>query len=382
MIRLVSTSSNYPHSADPRNGNVVFRLIKEIDRNRYRLTHVAPRPWVPPGLSRLGGRFVPRGSLINVEADFEVIRPGYFRMPRAMFPRAVGVSYAHAVKRSLQEENDVDIFLAHMAFPEGDACRRISSCIGKPYVVTIRNSDLIKCRNSSLYKDIVRHVVSDARSIVVPSVSIKNKVESRFGVHAHFVPNGFDPFVLQSKEPSCKTRVLSIGRLLPTKGIDTTIRAAAKLSEIRGGQIELRIAGDGPDRARLERLIVQLGCEQRVTLLGSLSRDEVGQLLRWADIMCLPSTEETFGLVYLEALSAGVPIIGCRGQGVCGTIPERKGIRFVQPGSVLETVEAISGLEAQPLNFNDRQSLASIASGFSWENAASAYEKIIQDSVS
>ncbi|WP_327681931.1 glycosyltransferase [Kitasatospora sp. NBC_00458] len=93
-----------------------------------------------------------------------------------------------------------------------------------------------------------------------------------------------------------------VGRLVPGKRFPVLVRALAELD----GAARLVLVGEGPERAALERLAVELGVRERLLLTGE--RDDVPELLTALDVLAAPSTEETFGLGVLEGLAAGLPV--------------------------------------------------------------------------
>lgn len=104
--------------------------------------------------------------------------------------------------------------------------------------------------------------------------------------------------------------VLAIGRLVYYKGFETLVEAARWLP----AEYQVLIVGDGPLRGRLQGLIDAVGCSGRVRLLGRLSDAQIGALMRQATVFCLPSIErsEAFGVVQVEAMRAGVPVVATR----------------------------------------------------------------------
>jgi glycosyltransferase involved in cell wall biosynthesis len=121
--------------------------------------------------------------------------------------------------------------------------------------------------------------------------------------------------VRPERRPQEIGRVLAVGRLTRQKGFDVAIRAFAPVSaQIPGARLE--IAGEGEERPFLSRLIRELGLVGSVTLLGQ--RDDVSELMQRADVLVHPARWEGFGLVLLEAMSAGLPIVASR----VGAIPE------------------------------------------------------------
>lgn len=115
-----------------------------------------------------------------------------------------------------------------------------------------------------------------------------------------------------------RLRCLCVSRLISEeslKGIPTLLRAAQRLAPDRW---EIIIAGDGDARQGLERQARTLGVDDRVQFLGWVSDDRRTQLYAECDVFCLPSAQEGFGIVFLEAMVAGRPCVGA----AAGAIPE------------------------------------------------------------
>lgn len=100
-------------------------------------------------------------------------------------------------------------------------------------------------------------------------------------------------------------RVLSMTRLVEGKGIDAVIRALALLDK----QYTLIIAGTGALECQLKELVRDLSLNDRVTFVGWVDYTKKFELLEGADVFCLPSRNDSFGMVYLEAMAVGVPIV-------------------------------------------------------------------------
>jgi glycosyltransferase involved in cell wall biosynthesis len=121
----------------------------------------------------------------------------------------------------------------------------------------------------------------------------------------------------------CRYRVLSLGRMVRRKGIDDTIRAVAQIPDtellIAGGPSRQELCSD-PEGARLQELIAELGVPDRVRLLGQVRRSEVPDLVCSSDVVaCLP-WYEPFGIVPLEAMACGVPVLGSAVGGLLDTV--------------------------------------------------------------
>jgi ABC-type polysaccharide/polyol phosphate export permease len=139
--------------------------------------------------------------------------------------------------------------------------------------------------------------------------------------------------------------VLACGRLVPYKGFDVLARAAV------GRNFEVWIVGEGREHERLQQLIKELGVEDRVRLLGSVPDSERVRLMCIADVFAIPSVTnaETFGLVQLEAMAAGRPIVN---TSLDTAVPRvaRHGMEAVTvpPGDSEQLGEAIDSLIADP----------------------------------
>jgi glycosyltransferase involved in cell wall biosynthesis len=140
-----------------------------------------------------------------------------------------------------------------------------------------------------------------------------------------------------------RMRVLAIGRLTYYKGFDTLIRAAA---DVPG--IELAIVGEGEERPRLERLLDGLGRPAHIRLLGQADDAACQRLLGSCDVFCLPSRERTeaFGIVLMEAMRYGKPIVASRlaGSGVTWVACENENAVLVRPDDAPALAAALAGL--------------------------------------
>ena len=109
--------------------------------------------------------------------------------------------------------------------------------------------------------------------------------------------------------------VLSVARLYPRKRLVDLLHAAARLRACASA-LEIRIVGRGPEWASLVELHARLGLGDSVRLLGNLSRERLAEEYVNADLFCLPSVQEGFGIVFLEAMAAGLPVVACRAAAI------------------------------------------------------------------
>ncbi|MFM1769436.1 MAG: hypothetical protein RJA22_1965 [Verrucomicrobiota bacterium] len=144
-------------------------------------------------------------------------------------------------------------------------------------------------------------------------------------------------------------RVLTVARLVEAKGIDVALRAVARLAPACPG-LSYEVIGEGPCRAELERLAGALGVADRVTFLGGCTQERVLAALGNADVFLLPSvvgrdgTEETQGVVLLEAQAMGLPVVASRIGGIPESVAEGESGFLVSERDPEALARALGGL--------------------------------------
>ncbi len=145
--------------------------------------------------------------------------------------------------------------------------------------------------------------------------------------------------------PAGRRVIGAVGRLSPEKAFDDLVRAVAELTA-RGLDLELWIAGDGPERQALERLVVELGVGERVRLLGH--RGDTLELYRAMDVYVLSSRKEGLPNALLEAMALELPVVATRIAGVPQLIDDGANGLLVDPGAPGQLVAALERLLADP----------------------------------
>jgi phosphatidylinositol alpha-1,6-mannosyltransferase len=180
--------------------------------------------------------------------------------------------------------------------------------------------------------------------------------------------------------------LLSVGRLIPRKGMDLVLEALPKVLKQCPDMI-YKIVGDGPDRSRLEQLSLELGVDEAVDFLGYAENGDLPSIYQSADIFVLPSREmkdessiEGFGIVYLEASACGLPVIAGRSGGAVEAVIEGETGILVDPYDSEILGEAIIYLIDDP----DRRARMGMAGRewvvreMNWVRAASEIYKLLE----
>jgi glycosyltransferase involved in cell wall biosynthesis len=194
--------------------------------------------------------------------------------------------------------------------------------------------------------------------------------EAGFRVPVAVIPNGIDIPEERVEMPglASKRRLLFLGRLHPTKGIDALLRAWTVVAP-RFADWELAIVGpdDGGHRPRLESLAAELRAP-RITFVGPLYGDAKHRALSAASLFVLPTHTENFGIAVAEALAAGLPAIVCRGAPWQGLERERCGW-WIENGvdPLISTLEEALALPSPVLTDMGLRGRAWMRRDFSWE---------------
>jgi teichuronic acid biosynthesis glycosyltransferase TuaC len=267
--------------------------------------------------------------------------------------------YARLLRRvrELHSAKPIDVIHAHAALPCGHAAALLSRRLDIPFVVTVHGLDVFHTSFLGGLPAIWRgeasvNVYGAARSVICISGKVQEIL--RAGVpaetHSAVVYNGVDPGLFS---PALATsgpldpEILIVGNLLRSKGHELVFRALANLRS-SFPQLRCRIIGEGPDRALFESLTRDLGIEKQVQFVGRQSRSQVAAAMRRCSVFVLPSRNEGLGCVYLEAMSCGKPVIGCRGQGIDEVMEHAKNGWLVPADGLEELVQGLSALVGSP----------------------------------
>lgn len=208
-----------------------------------------------------------------------------------------------------------DVIHGHSAMWGGYAAMVAAAEIGRPYVITEHASSIMTLKVARSARTRLRAAYRNAARVIAVSNSLKSSVDCLSGRDTSLVmPNTVDCnyFSLPPSPRAGRPFVfLSVGDLVPSKRIDLLIHAFSRVHQ-QNRNTRLVIAGAGTERARLEDLANRLRVDGAVEMTGALSRAAVRQQMWEANALVMPSDFETFGVVLIEAMSTGLPVIATR----------------------------------------------------------------------
>jgi phosphatidylinositol alpha-1,6-mannosyltransferase len=147
-------------------------------------------------------------------------------------------------------------------------------------------------------------------------------------------------FAHVAQPPADRPTVLCVARLYPRKRVEDLLEAARILRQ-RIPDVQVRIVGRGPEWTRLQGLHRQLDLRDAVVFLGEVPRVTLAVEYARAHCFCLPSVQEGFGLVFLEAMAAGLPVVACRAAAVPEVVVDRGTGLLVEPRRPAEVAGAL-----------------------------------------
>lgn len=251
------------------------------------------------------------------------------------------------------------------------------------YVVTLRNTDINYTRTNFLTSFIYNLTLKYSSNIIVKTVPYSKFIPSKYTSKLVMIPNGLNNFwinnlncVSSQKKVSEPFIIVIVADFYSNKNIDILIYAVKNLI-INGFNIKLRIAGNkiGDSVEFYSSLIKKYN--SFVEYVGILNNNSLLNFYRSADIFCMCSKNETFGLVYLEALSQGIPIVYTSNQGIDGWVNEEYGIS-IEP-TVNNIENALSKIILNNWKFLPPDII--FFNRFKWQNISLEFEHIYSNNL-
>ena len=229
--------------------------------------------------------------------------------------------YKKRIKQYIERFGIPDLVHAHFALPDGYFAYLIHKKLQVPFIISFRKSDmkLLNQSQSSNTVKLMKETLSNAKQIIVHNAA-QQEALSTLGFKSILMAHGIEENFVKPKEAlnnSNRITIVSIGELIEQKRIDWVIKAVTDYSGSK--DLTLKIAGEGPMHQAWKSLI---GEKKNITFLGQISHDKINELLQQSDIFALPSYNETFGLVYLEAAAHQNAVIATKGTGIWGHFKE------------------------------------------------------------
>ena len=314
-MHIMFIPSWYSNVRNKVHGSFFKEQALELQKAGVKVTVAYNEVWP---LTMLGKIHEEKGLKYNVEDGLKTYRyKNYNYIPKnplmfKVFNKRMEKLYKEIVKK----EGVIDIIHAQSSLWGGISAAYIAEKYNIPLVITEHSSVERGPYVKKSYIPFICDSYKKAQKVITVGNGLKNEIESLSGRQdIEVIGNLVDlsKFTIKKRIKNEKFIFFSLAFLEGEKGFDTLIKAFAK--KFKDKEAMLYIGGDGSQRAWLEALAQENGVKKQIIFLGALSRDDVAKWMNKCDCFVLPSRYETFGVVYIEALASGRPVIGALNGG-------------------------------------------------------------------
>lgn len=358
MHILIVPTERFVSDEDPISGIFQYHQALALHRAGIKVGLVAPAPRSLRGLHlQFHNKWVqcleeqfPFPTMINQSS---ILCPGRFTQIMQLAWNSIGKKM---LRNYMARFGRPDLIHAHNVVFAGVCCRELAKAEGIPYVITEHSSGF--STGSISTSESVKAAFREAGARIMVSPFLGTKVEEKVGKDAspwEYLPNILEPrFAEGMSTDSTKVndtfQFLCVAQFVPIKNHNGLIHAFA--SAFRGKQnIELVLGGSGLLMEQVRALAESCGVSEQVKFLGALSRDQVVTEMHKCDALVLPSFSETFGVVLIEAMACGKPVIAPSGSGCEAIVNLANGVLF-RPGDISDLANALVNVSDLAGQFN------------------------------
>ncbi len=350
----------------------------QAQSDRYSFVVISPIPYFPDIKIPLFKKYTKFSNVPLVEKldSYVIYRPKYVKLPHPYFKNFEWWPYFLRVLKTIKKENiKFDLIHCHGIYPDGLVGWKIGRYFNKKVVLHVHDSYISNTRGLNIY----RKVFESVDMLIPVSVFQMNeitKVDEGLIQKCKVIYNGVKidrQFVTLGKcgGPDKKSaKLIFVGNLIRGKGLDILLKALKILDDY---EFDLDIVGDGEKAEEYKALSRRYRLENKVNFVGEMSNTDLLEKLPCYDYLVLPSRHETFGIVLIEAMSCGLPVISMK----VGSIPEI--VTFEEIGVLVEPDNPEALAEGIIKAFNkkwDREKIKKYAENFSIEETAKKIEEV------
>ena len=372
VIKILHLCADYPYT------NLYRELVQSLDRiNIEQLIYVPLR------------KDKEYSESINDElrnADF-IYSTVFNNVDRLFYTQKINKIFCD-IKNKVDFKN-IDLVHAHFLFSMGGIALKLKKEKNIDYIVTVRNTDVnLFFKYMFHIRKIGINIMKEAKKIIFISPAYKEfvinwyvpyELRDYINQKSVIVPNGVNPFWLQNKKVKSKfvdvkkSNLIYVGEFIKRKNINVSMKVARKLEEL-GYNIKFIIIGGKGRYENKVKKVAKMNTDI-IEIYGRIEeREKLLNMYQKSDIFLMPSRHETFGLVYIEAMSQGLPIIYTKGEGIDGYFKEGTIGYSVNPNDVNDIVKKIKMII---YNYNNiSKNCYNLVEKFSWDKIAKIYYNI------
>ena len=366
-MKIIWITPEFPSSKNNIKGIYIYRTVKELAKY-YKIYVICLYPALPPLLEMLkywrdwksiyhDWKYnYPKNSIAPEEfKNDQIIFLRYYRLPRGIFQHIEGRFVYFQSRKYLSRILDKhSIIHANWIFPAGSMANIISKKYNIPFLVSLLGSDVNRLIEGTKFWKAAKQLLEQANKITAVTNDLFEKCKEKHinieNKKKELIDNIYetDKFILKDKNKTRKLlginpdvkMIFYAGGLIPLKNVNILIEAVFNILK-SGTDVNLYIAGSGPDEGILKRLVINREIGDKVFFLGPLQTDQMINYYNCADIFSLQSKSEGLPNVIVESFFCGTPIVAT----AVGGIPEivKEGINgfLVIPNSIEDLTQKI-----------------------------------------
>jgi len=371
----------FPNPAEPI--KCVFTktiLDAQSKSNRYSFTVISPVPYFPNIKIHLLRKYTKFNNipLIEETQNYKIYRPKYIKLPYPYLKGPEWYSYFLQVLKTIKKENiNFDLIHCHGIYPDGLVGVKIGKYFNKKVILHVHESSLATSKDLNTYKKVFKYI----DQLIPVSAFQKNeivKVDKELLKKCKVIYNGVridkknNSFNKHLEENNKIIRLIFVGHLIFIKGLDILLKALKLLNDHKY-RLSLDVVGNGEKLLEYKTLSEKYGLKDKVSFIGEIDNASLLKKMYNHNCLVLPSRYETFGVVLIEAMSCGLPVISTN---ICATpeivISKKVGI-LVEPNNPKALAKGI----IRAINKNwDRKEIREYAKIFSIKKTAREIEKV------
>ena len=306
-------------------------------------------------------------------------------IPLGIIPRNISSYFRyHGLKllynKIKKEYGNPDLMHAHFT-NYAYAAARLKKINKIPLVTTEHASEIMSKKIDKKVFQMAKFAYSKSDKIISVSPAFQKIIKNKFNQKSIYIPNIVDReiFNLNRAKQNKKNEFsfISVGNLIKHKRMDHVIRAFNKAFE-NNRKINLTIIGGGPEENNLKKLIKKLNLENRIKLTGRLERKDISEHFKNSNVFVLASKGETFGVVFIEAMASGLPVIATKCGGPEHFIGKEQGL-IIEKDNIGQLSEAMKKIYNNINNYDNRKISKITTEQFSSENIAKQITEVYND---